>query len=900
MRHVFALCVLTLISSSLFAANVYVMDAGFNNQFYSQIKNRFINETCHSLYGGDKRRVQDNTFSGGRFYEYKQASLCTNELGLMYGNGAAMVRTGNLPGHRGGQTGDRDVDTQFSGRLRYHHYMVGNVITQNTSSSVRQWHSHPRILLGRNGGQEWTRYNEIRSSLGTDELLNGLNYLASNANLAKGIEVVNLSIGAGSMLFSTPCDLNTEVVNEPQLLRWKNIIESLRNKGITVVASSGNTGATRKMGFPACLSTTIAVGGVDSSGKIYGDISPHTDFLHSATTQHPIFQRIETGTSFAAPRVVAQLAELRTINPTRTMNQVLNTTRSTADLYCGSREEGNLTHRFCIQYPNFQKAYNSLVDSFWSEHLYIPRGVSINQALGWNYGTSKHKNGVISSFDTIEFSQSNQSNKSQAGKTISSKLNVGEPAIRYSFRAYDIDTNDEVELLVNGNSYGYIDITGENQLGEEQVYCINPSEQQTNGDRNEVTLRLKSSGETWGVTQLKVQAGEVDASCKQADPVDPPQESNETVQLELGVVDTKKYGRNYGRNKNTSKLDAVFTPTAGRNHTLSWQVYDIETGEMGVYLNDSKIKDIPRTFNNSLGAIDSITIPALNLKQGENTLSFKISGGDELWGVTNLQAKSLLNPEDGQPGSLVLLDNPDKFGYVFGGNSHTNSFNFSFTPRGKYYDEVVKISFKGFVSHGGENGFEALLNGRRILYIPSYIGRSEYKNYSVVLNKNAVRNGSNTLTIRPTKTHIFYAREFGVTGIKVVAESTPLQDLTATSTSFESRFFAHKPLNVFVRVDNEGVKNSLSDTLSLYVGSNENMNDATLVAELPLSTIQAGGYQTVSHTFSSRLIPNKKYLRACVKGNSSDAISSNNCTAPVQVNYDKVNISPILFLLLNE
>jgi len=145
MKRVLLLALL-LISSKSYSANVYIMDAGFSTQFYSRIQPRIIQESCHSFFGGDDRVSKDDASGGGRFYEYRRASLCRNKNELMVGSGASLVRTDDLPGHRGGQEGDVDVDPLRDGNRRYHQYLVGNIVMQNTSPSVLQWHAHPRRL----------------------------------------------------------------------------------------------------------------------------------------------------------------------------------------------------------------------------------------------------------------------------------------------------------------------------------------------------------------------------------------------------------------------------------------------------------------------------------------------------------------------------------------------------------------------------------------------------------------------------------------------------------------------------------------------------------------------------------------------------------------------------------
>lgn len=82
------------------------------------------------------------------------------------------------------------------------------------------------------------------------DIIAGLDWVRINYS-THGIKVVNMSI-ASSTLYSDSCD-------QQDVLR-KEAIDELINKDITVFAAAGNNGDKTKMGAPACLSNTIAVG----------------------------------------------------------------------------------------------------------------------------------------------------------------------------------------------------------------------------------------------------------------------------------------------------------------------------------------------------------------------------------------------------------------------------------------------------------------------------------------------------------------------------------------------------------------------------------------------------------------------------------------------------------------
>jgi len=276
------------------------------------------------------------------------------------------------------------------------------------------------------------------------------------------------------------------------------------------------------MPFPACLSGTVAVAAVNNSNIVRGAISIHTDFVHNGNGRLTGTNIGGFGTSFATPRVTAHLAELQTINPTLNQNQILNILRQSSDVFTNSRRYGNRTVNWRLAYPNFQRARSETIDSFWNIFLNIPsEGNLLNGRFGWRYGTSEHRNGALSTFETVI---SNTANK--VSPAISANVS-SEQVMRYSFKLYDIDTPDELEILVNDKSYGYAKTTRSNSLSSTRTICIDNADLKPLGERNEIQLRLKNSGETWGVTDIQVETGVVDSSCRTSPDSFPPLAENE-------------------------------------------------------------------------------------------------------------------------------------------------------------------------------------------------------------------------------------------------------------------------------------------------------------------------------------------------------------------------------------
>lgn len=144
------------------------------------------------------------------------------------------------------------------------------------------------------------------------------------------IAAVNMSFSLGGMKETAQCD------NENTGL--STILDLLRKAGIAPIKSSGNDAFDDGVGFPACISSVIAVGSVtpgdllavDSNHsslvkllapgtKIKGAVPPHSFCLHGASDQYCV----EDGTSEAAPHVAGAFALLKNVAEGVTAEDVL-------------------------------------------------------------------------------------------------------------------------------------------------------------------------------------------------------------------------------------------------------------------------------------------------------------------------------------------------------------------------------------------------------------------------------------------------------------------------------------------------------------------------------------------------------------------------------------------------
>jgi len=488
------LMTLLLVVASAKGANIYVIDGGLEPVYIPQIQNRLLRESCYSVNGDSKRSLltdSNNTFHS-KFYQYRWASLCFNTSGEQHGNPGSNVstlRTHNLPGAEG-RNGFPDVSVEVN--TDQHQTVVAGIIKDNTSVGVKQWHVHNESLLGLNnfGAIDYANYNTLNQSGRTLHTVQALKDLADGSLSLNGVRVISMSQfvpkSSSSDIddrYTWPCDNHPDVRRLGILNDYARHISTLRQSGVifvtatdnSVIYPSNNGDLVRdndKIPFPACLSTTIAVGGLSNSGVAQGALGPGIDFLENYHARNPLTTGSVSGTSYATPKVASYLTELQTGSPFANSNQAVNHLRDSGRLHCGSRTYGNITKQYCITQPNFNAARNRIVDPFWNEYISLSQSEQNNIEYGWNYGTSLHNNGALAYFDSSVTLQKSSLASKESGNEIQQASTTVEEAVRFSFRAYDINSSDELQILVNDKPYGFVQTTGSNQLGATQSVCI--------------------------------------------------------------------------------------------------------------------------------------------------------------------------------------------------------------------------------------------------------------------------------------------------------------------------------------------------------------------------------------------------------------------------------------------
>ena len=181
------------------------------------------------------------------------------------------------------------------------------------------------IAAGRNGiapqaniiaVQVFSRFNQAADcsngfapcvrAYGSDiiEALEWVRQISAQQNVA----AVNLSLGSGEFSGTCTTSLYTEAVSD------------LRQAGVSVVISAGNSGFTNAIGSPACVSGAVVVGASSKSDVVASFSNSHTKVglfapgVSIRSSRAPTGTTFKSGTSMAAPHVAGAIAALASMD----------------------------------------------------------------------------------------------------------------------------------------------------------------------------------------------------------------------------------------------------------------------------------------------------------------------------------------------------------------------------------------------------------------------------------------------------------------------------------------------------------------------------------------------------------------------------------------------------------
>ncbi len=242
----------------------------------------------------------------------KVASLCPNGKKLQKGKGAARPCDMKLPGLSGTCPHGTHVAGIAAGRGANNH----GVAPAASIIAIKLGYVAKGSSCGSNG--YCLRFRSRDWMMALDQVLD----MAANYPIA----AVNLSLGGGR-------NFNT-CSNHPATA----LIKRLTEKGIAVIAASGNNSFRDSISAPACIPGVIAVGATDYSDRVAGfsNSAPMVDLLAPGTDRSPAkkgsgilssipgggFIRMP-GTSMAAPHVAGAFTLLSAASPKATVSEIL-------------------------------------------------------------------------------------------------------------------------------------------------------------------------------------------------------------------------------------------------------------------------------------------------------------------------------------------------------------------------------------------------------------------------------------------------------------------------------------------------------------------------------------------------------------------------------------------------
>ena len=261
-----------------------------------------------------------------------------------------------------------------------------------------------------------------------------------------------------------------------------------------------------------------------------------------------------------------------------------------------------------------------------------------------------------------------------------------------TFGGFDIDYADELEVLLNGSSLGFLAPSGDNVLASYQ-FQISAAQQQS-GDNVISFMQRGGTNWIWGVTDILIE------------PTGP------VAALEIGVADTGSYGNNFtGAGDGDGAIAASFIST-GQDMVLRFDAFDNDTlNEIEVLLNGVSLGFLGAGVDGGLSSHE-FSISAAQQQAGENIISFmQRNGSTQTWGVTNILLA------EGQPGqTMPLLSgflDTEEYGNNFNGITDVDG-RVDVTFTGSVEDQL--FTFSGYDIDFADE-VEVLLNGTSLGFL---------------------------------------------------------------------------------------------------------------------------------------------------------------------------------------
>ncbi|MFC3614621.1 hypothetical protein ACFORG_12680 [Lutimaribacter marinistellae] len=350
------------------------------------------------------------------------------------------------------------------------------------------------------------------------------------------------------------------------------------------------------------------------------------------------------------------------------------------------------------------------------------RGETLEQGFGNRFGRNLNKPGEASfAFETTS----------------------GAHDVLLDLAGFDIDTGNEVELLLNGVSLGNLG-AGSNEASTEYSLTL-PASAVEEGDNLLVFRQIGNPGFLWGVENLRVA-------------------TRTDLDLTRGVADATILGNQVGAAADITDGSAL----VGFNGTdsdlrLDLTGIDIDFGgdEVEVFLNGTSLGLLAGTPDNGTGP-SSFVIPAAQQLAGENLLRFEQTRNDAFkWGISDLRVA--------QPTDFDLVPGITETGAY--GNAFEGSLSLDGIVTGGFQNTGgdVVLTLSGF-DIDFDDEVELFLNGTPVAKLPEGANQAETL-YRFAIDAAAQTPEQNVLTALQIRDTAF---AWGVTDIRIDAPDVQL------------------------------------------------------------------------------------------------------------------------------
>ena len=890
------------------ASNVAIIDGGIDDIYLQVISNQVLLTKCYSV--DDSGLVVDPTNPGQdpdifKYYRYAEVSACPN--GTTTDNFIGVRSILHSQSHSKGPIYELLESKHMTG--------VVDIFTQYSEQKIALINSD--FYRSESSGPVAAPFLEPK--IAAPAVIEALALIAQNYE-SLNIRVVNMSFGNDFFGSHGFCD-NQNFVEELNEIR--ELINFLVARGIIFVAAAGNrvpVGESTGQEFPACLSNVISVGGILNSflsngqpaQRYYGATARSITFLDDP---YPLDSNGDTltGTSFAAPKVAGTISQMMAINPLLENSRILEileqTSTFTGRVYYPNTDFKYDTNRLSI---NPIAALNGVRDEFWSDIYFLIKDVIQNISIGWNTGSNQHPNGAqfLFSSDGLIQQKQNETLQKQSSPTASQKnIEAGDPVVLFSLEPYDIDTSDEVEVIVNGISYGFLEKTESNTTGPRQTVCIDPANLKSDGTDNSVQLKLKSNGETWGVKNVQVQAGVADDSCLSKDGgLSPLPESEERL-----VGTSELFGNAYTEGASNSQVPLDFsvstlspenfsTTEVKRDLRVSFIAKSGDTSSTDnstiVRLNGQEVYRSEEFFGSDERSFEFI-LSRNELSDGSNTLTFlpRRTGSSMVWGIRNISVEYI------EPITLSLdqTDN-QRYGYLETPTRLTGlRTNLAITDIEKDY--LLSVTGWG-IDLEDEN--EVFLNGNSLGNLSKGLVTSLAPETTIILPQSLLLEGLNQVEfVQREPSSTWQGELFIQWGVEQLNLTALAPDFSNPSVSILTDVLdPSTPFTLSANITNIGEGYAKPSTLRFVLSQDDVISAAqdTVLGSVQTIGINAGASVEFTIEAQTNLVDQGLFVGACIQSIDDETRTNNNCSPAVELKSAPATVimAPIYFLLLDD